>query len=76
MSTVTDCSPHDGVVLLLDITVVVLLVWPATREGYTLLLAVIDQMMVDEFLAVIRVYPQQMERHSVSDIYQSPEHPC
>lgn len=53
IAVVDDYAAHHGPVLLLHVAAVVLLVCAGAREGSLMLLAVVQQAVVDELAAVV-----------------------
>ena len=60
-------TTHHVAVLLLDVTAIVLLVGTRAGEGDLLLTAVVVEVLVDEFAAVVRVDTEEGEGKTASD---------
>src|SRR6185312_9058446 len=74
VAPVADGAAGDVPVLLLDVAAVVLVLRPGSGEGDLLLQAPGEQVLVDEFAAVVGVDPEQRERQCGLDLDQRGEH--
>src|ERR1700686_647343 len=60
---IADVAPHHGVVILLYKTVVVLAIGARSRKSDPFMLTILEQVVVDELRAIIRIDALQSKRH-------------
>ena len=75
MSAVAYGPSDNGIVFLFDKAVVVFPVAACPGKGDLLISAITEQVSVDEFAAVVGIYPQQGKGQASSDVFKGLEDP-